>query len=450
MRLRLSPYTARNNEVRLRAHAAKNSRAWFYATEIASIYNFPKPNLTKPVVVGVVSLGGGLIGTIDAKTGVLTNGDVQKYWANRNIPANQMPKVIVIPLNGARNVPNPRDSATIENTIDIQTIGACCPSSSLTILFFLAPNTMQGFTAIFTKALQNPVSAYGKSYNLSILSVSWGAPEIYFSRSNLNAINALCQQAAQKGITICVATGDNGSNDGVGGRGAYTDFPSSSPNVLACGGTSLFCPNFVYDASTKETAWSSGGGGISAAFPKPTYQSRITANGRAIPDIALNADPKTGVVFLIGGTQMAIGGTSIVAPAAAAYLACLNMNIFFTPLLYSLPSTVFHDIIIGSNGAYSAKLGYDASTGFGSINGQTLATQLLPLSIQTVASKTLTVGQTHQIVANYPNMNLTYVSSAPTIATVSTSGLVRALKKGTAIITTNVGNLASTTSVVVN
>ena len=45
-----------------------------------------------------------------------------------------MPTVVVVLVDGATNRPVASDGATIENTIDVQTIGGCYPSSKLIII----------------------------------------------------------------------------------------------------------------------------------------------------------------------------------------------------------------------------------------------------------------------------------------------------------------------------
>ena len=222
----------------------------------------------------------------------------------------------------------------------------------------------------------NNVIVNGVNYKPNLISCSWGAPEIYYSSTLLENINSSLSALNAAGVTICAATGDNGSNDGVGGRGNYVDFPSSNPNVTAVGGTSLVCPTGTYDSRTVESAWSSGGGGVSAVYSKPAYQSKLTGTMRATPDIASLADPNTGVVFMINGQNYVIGGTSVAAPIIAGYLAAITSKRFINPILYSAPSNCFHDILRGSNGNYSAKVGYDNCTGLGSIDANILQSQL--------------------------------------------------------------------------
>lgn len=432
------------------------SRNWFYANEIASIYNMTPPNLTTPVNVAVVSFGGGLYGTV-SPTGVLTNGDCQRYWQSIGIVPANMPKVVVVPISGARNLPNVNDNgATMENTLDVQQIGACCPSSNLTIVLYISPNSFSQFPVLLNYILNT------STYKPSVISVSWGAPEVYFPISILNSMNTLLNTAATRGINVTVATGDYGSNNGVGGTGAYADFPASSPNVIACGGTKLICPNLVYDASTVETAWTSGGGAISGYFAIPGYQSGLSTVRRSIPDIAMNADPSTGISYVINNTNYIIGGTSVVSPAFAGYLMAINARTFANPILYTTIGG-FRDISSGSNGAFTAGPGYDNCTGLGSIIGNILTPAITggtpppppppspvinitsvsvnPSSARLSLRGTTTVQLTPTILpTNATNKTVTWSSSNTRTATVSSTGLVRGVRTGTCQITVRTAN----------
>ena len=103
------------------------------------------------------------------------------------------------------------------------------------------------------------------------------------------------------GVTVCVASGDNGSADmGQDWDGTpHADFPASSPFALACGGTNLKAPN----GTINEVVWNgglqggAGGGGVSVVFPRPAYQahahvpkSPAHSVGRGVPDVAGDAD----------------------------------------------------------------------------------------------------------------------------------------------------------------
>ena len=388
-------------------HTFTGPRSYFFANEVANIYGIPQPGGSPPnVVVGVISLGGGLFGTVDSH-GVLTGGDVQHYWATTLGISGTLPMVVIKLIDGATNSPSGSDNnATAENTLDVETIGGCYPSSKLTIILYIAPNTNQGFVDAVTAA-SNPTSVGGTNYGTpSVISISWGSPESSVSNSDITAMNTAIQNAVNKHINVCVATGDNGSSDGL--TGPQVDFPSSSPWCVAVGGTTLAytttnefpsgnLPN--YSDTTSEIAWSSGGGGFSPTFIKPFYQQGVTnisgSTHRNTPDVALVADPATGVAYYVNGALVVYGGTSVSAPIMAAFLASIQMNSYVNKLLYQAlanPGTesYFHDITSGSNGAYNAQTGYDNCTGCGTINGSALSTYLTTNMPHLITSVTIT------------------------------------------------------------
>ena len=110
---------------------------------------------------------------------------------------------------------------------------------------------------------------------------------------------------------------------------------------------------------------------------------------RNIPDIAAESNPLQYVCS--GGTcRNNGGGTSYAAPLWASFIALVNQQAsangetpvgFLNPVLYVLGTgpnfgMEFHDIISGSNGAYSAVTGYDLVTGWGSPQGVNLINAL--------------------------------------------------------------------------
>jgi kumamolisin len=169
---------------------------------------------------------------------------------------------------------------------------------------------------------------------------------------------------------------------------AHVDYPASSPQVTGCGGTRLEVSN---GSIASEVVWDdlpSGGatgGGVSATFPPPTWQSAAhvppsvnpgVTTGRGVPDVAADADPDTGYQVRVDGGDTVVGGTSAVAPLYAALTAIAVAKAgrplgFLNPKLYALAG-VFRDITAGNNGAYTAAIGWDACTGLGSPGAEAL------------------------------------------------------------------------------
>jgi kumamolisin len=330
--------------------------------QVASAYNFPS-NQGANQTMALIELGGGY-----------SISDLSDYWKQLNLPPVN---VTAIGVDGATNSPSgDPQSADGEVTLDIQVAGAVAPAAKIAVYF--APNTDQGFYDCIAAAIHDKVR------KPSVLSISWGMPEDRWNIQSLNAFNSLFHDAAMMGITVCAASGDNGSSDGDTDSADHVDFPASSPWVLACGGTNLALS--ADDKIKSETVWNDGdfggatGGGVSQHFSKPSYQesaniptpAKAQASGRGVPDVAGNADPASGYVVLIGGQQTVVGGTSAVAPLWAALIALLNEKIgkpvgWVHPKLYSklAPGKALRDITTGNNGDYYAHVGWDACTGLG-------------------------------------------------------------------------------------
>jgi len=460
-------YFKHNSNLKLNIESlkSKSSGPYFTCSELASIYGCPSPP-TNSNTIGVISLGGGLFGTLSPTTGILTNGDVQKYWTSIGIPDSNHPRVIIKTLGASTNTPSSNQTnatnygASIENTIDVETIGGWYPSSKLTIIMYLANQYIDNnaFYNALNYAINSNVVIGTNTYSRpSTISVSWGFPEV-FNQSIINSIQPLLSTASGSGINIFCATGDNGSTDGVPGSANYTDYPSSSPFVVACGGTTLICPNRVYDSSTGETTWNNGGGGISRIFSKPSYQTNVTQSStkRCIPDISLNANPTTGMFYTFANKVITVGGTSTVAPAMAAFTSILNINYFLNTKLYTINQQSFRDIVSGNNGGYTAGSGYDLCTGRGSLNGTNFISFLNPIATTGITLSPLNpivkLSTTVQLTAtltptNATNKLILWRSSKPNIVSVSSSGLCSARTVGNAIITASQGNISAFTTV---
>lgn len=341
------------------------SLPYFTAKQLGSIYQINTSTPTSRVGVAIIELGGGY-----------NSSDLSLYWSYLGLITK--PNVYSISVDGGMNLSpssHPTD-ADFEVALDIEMVGGICPNSNIYVYF--APNTNQGFYDAIHAAI------YSTQYPVSMISISWGAPENEWSSADLQSFNTLLYQASLKGITVSVAAGDNGSGDGE--SGLHVDFPSSSPYALSCGGTRLVCPSQVYATSTtKETVWGpndngASGGGFSLTFNRPVWQIGVTpANQtkRGVPDIVADAAPDTGEIIGIFGQFYVVGGTSAVAPLISGYLATLNNKQFVSPILYYLYSQVnrniIHAITSGSDGAYSGGAGWTPAAGLGSPNGNVLS-----------------------------------------------------------------------------
>ncbi|GMA62557.1 kumamolisin [Alicyclobacillus fastidiosus] len=363
--------------VETRALAAQTS---YTPPEVAQLYNFPENITCNDQCIGIIELGGGY--HLDA---------LQEYFSSLGVPT---PTISSVSVDGATNQPTgDANGPDGEVDLDIEVAASVAPGAKIVVYF--APNTDAGFLNAITTAMHDTTN------KPSVLSISWGGAESTWTEQAMQAMNSAFQDAAALGVTVCCASGDDGSADSVDDGEVHVDFPASSPYVLACGGTRLTASNGTI---LSEVVWNDGstggasGGGVSAVFPLPSWQSNAnvppSANpgghvGRGVPDVAGDADPDTGYQVLVDGQTLAIGGTSAVAPLWAGLIAIANHTLghpvgFLNPILYGLPSAdgAFHDITSGNNdvngtdGAYQARPGWDACTGLGSPNGTKLVNLL--------------------------------------------------------------------------
>jgi kumamolisin len=347
------------------SHAAAAAATSYTPIELAALYGFPQGNGAGQCI-GIIELGGGY-----------RPADLQTYFSGLGIPP---PKTSAVSVDHGKNQPtgDPNGSDG-EVMLDIEVCGAIAPAANIAVYF--APNTDAGFLDAITTAIHDTAN------KPSVISISWGDAESSWTQQAMTAFDEAFQSAATLGITVCVATGDNGSGDSVGDGKNHADFPASSPHALACGGTSLHSAG---GKITSEVVWNDGaqggatGGGVSSFFPLPTWQTGLeTATGtvqtplaaRGIPDVCGDADPETGYDVRIDGTNTQIGGTSAVAPLWSGLIARVNAanastGGYLNPGFYAKP-TAFNDITQGNNGGYTAAPGWDACTGLGSPSAKT-------------------------------------------------------------------------------
>jgi kumamolisin len=342
------------------AHATTVS---YTPLQLGEIYSFPPDTDGTGQTIAIIELGGGF-----------EQSDLDTYFAGLGL---SVPSVSAVGVDGAVNEPG-KDPAGADGEVllDIEVIGGLSPAAN--ILVYFAPNTDAGFldaVAQAAHATPTPVA----------ISISWGQSEDQWTGQARSALDDAILDAAALGVTVTAAAGDNGSSDGSTDGSDHADFPASSPHALACGGTSLLATGSTISS---ETVWNNGagsgatGGGVSDVFPLPSWQKSAgvpngaSTGGRGVPDVAANADPKTGYQVLVDGKRQVFGGTSAVAPLWAALVARMVQSIgsplgLLQPRLYGAASG-FRDVTSGNNGAFTAGPGWDACTGLGSPRGTEL------------------------------------------------------------------------------
>jgi subtilase family serine protease len=312
--------------------------------EIASLYNFPSGDGTGQKVA-IIELGGGYV-----------LSEITTYLSSIGITTT--PDIVDISVDGAINSPD-NSAASFENSLDIQIIAAIVPKAQIRVYFG------QNSSLSFYNAIEQAITD-----NCNVISISWGAPEKYWTLPDMTTYNELFSLAVQNNITVFAASGDYGSSPD--DYGLNVDFPSSSPYVVACGGTTITTGN---NNIISEVVWNGSGGGISSFFSKPSYQNNIpflqSQTKRGSPDVSGNADPDSGFRIYLQDANYIIGGTSAVSPLWSALIARVNQTNetsvgFLQQRIYYSSSNICSDINSGNNGFYIAQTGWDCCTGWGS------------------------------------------------------------------------------------
>jgi kumamolisin len=351
-----------------RVRIATQPATSFTPPQVAVLYDFPQNVDGTGQTIGIVELGGGY-----------NASDLSTYCSELGIP---VPSVTVVPVDGASSAPGQDQNADAEVMLDVEMAGTIAHGAKIVLYF--APNTDQGFIDAVTTAVHDQTNVP------SVISISWGDAESNWTSAAMTSLDQACAAAAAMGVTVCVASGDGGSSDGVGDGKPHADFPASSPHALGCGGTTLSASGTTISS---EIAWDDSGGGVSDFFALPSWQANANVpapstaqGGRGVPDVSADADPNSGYNVLVDGQGIVVGGTSASAPLWAGLIALMNQQLgstvgFLNPKLYTLPGYPkspgpLHDITSGSNGAYRAGVGWDPVTGLGSPDGERLETAL--------------------------------------------------------------------------
>jgi hypothetical protein len=405
--------------------------------EVTGLHDFtPKPQIAQslqPAAAGMSSglnlLGPGDLAMIYGMNGLYSRGitgkgvtvavlgqtpiglsDYQAYRQLFGLPANDFQTLQAPGSTTGTN--NPLDAE--EATLDVEIIGGVAPDATVLYVWGSSVNWALQWTIDDVKA-----QVISESY------AGCEGPGVAFYQT-------LALQANAEGITWASAAGDSGAagcdvmGSSAASQGYFAEIPASAPSVTAVGGTAFASGNSGQYWGTSnqpggvtalsyipETGWSSAravfgaGGGLSAIFGKPGYQSDFyTSNTsqRMVPDVSFAASPVSSpYAIILNGSEIAIGGTSAATPLFGGIVALVNNYLVsngnigapglgnINPTLYRLNETApsaFHDVATGSNDVpceagspdcsggiigYPAQPSYDLATGLGSLDAYLLA-----------------------------------------------------------------------------
>ena len=342
------------------------------APKIATAYDIPY-STGAGVKVGIISLGGGY-----------NQADLNRSMSDLGLTA---PTVTFVPVDGATNTYTGSAVADTENALDLICVAGMVPQANIVLYKAKTINDngslyLTDYANVFQRAINE---------NCDIITHSWGGSE------STDFLSVPLANAAAKGITVFISTGDYGST--ADGTTVSASYPATNSNVIAVGGTYLTLNTdntrlneTVYNNSESPDG-AGGAGGISSMVSLPTWPDAwqagltyrkwfksnssagpiTTLTTRGVPDVAL-AMNAYGV--WLNGSLNGYSGTSASAPIMAGIIArlrAINGGKFSSAQLNSIfynNSRAFYDILTGNdasllNTGYVASPNWDPVTGMG-------------------------------------------------------------------------------------
>jgi subtilase family serine protease len=371
--------------------------SWFGPAQLHGAYNLPcTPGGPAPQVScgsgAFTYKGGQIVAIVDAYNDPTLAKDLATYSTYFGIP--QCPQgslsdstkcLTVVNQKGSSNLPSTNAQWSEEISLDVETVHQLCQTCKILLVETSSDSVSNLASGAITAA----------NMGAKEISNSYGGPEFSGETFFDYSYN-------HPGVAVVASAGDNGF---------ATQYPASSPDVISVGGTLLQVSGsgsgpYTWNGETvwgrfshtSPTTWEGTGSGCSQYEPANTWQT-VTANwpntgcgnGRAVADVAADADPDSGAAIYAStnttGTAGWIhaGGTSLAAPIIASVFALaggVNPNIQAQQIPYEeFSNQNSHDVTTGSNVnpnlgtcpagdvICQAAPGYDGPTGLGTPNG---------------------------------------------------------------------------------
>jgi subtilase family serine protease len=330
----------------------------FVPSDIRNAYDF------LPLYRRGIQGNGTRIAIIDAFGDSSLSSDLASFDSLTGVPA------AVLRVYYPDGLPRTTDAGwELETALDVEWAHAMAPNATIDLVVAVDANVNSVYDAIAYVA--------NRLTSETVLSMSFGLAELGYPSTGpytVLATHQLFVTMTSHGTTPFASSGDSGSSSC-----CNVQYPASDPLVVGVGGTTLTLKS---DGSYYgETAWSGSTAGSSAVFSKPFWQQGLGDPMRDSVDVSYDGDPASGVLVFHGGHQYQVGGTSAGAPQWAALVALAaqangvsygSMN----PKLYVLSS--LHDVTAGSNGFFSAGVGWDYPTGMGTPDAAAVVSNLTP------------------------------------------------------------------------
>jgi kumamolisin len=266
------------------------------------------------VVTTVTSGGSKAIALVDAYHYATAAADLATYDSQFGVAAANFTVIEGTgnPSSGCQSGSTPATSSgwNVEEAIDIEMAHAMAPAAHI----YLVEAASNSFVDLFN-AVQVATAC--------VVAAGGGQVSMSFGGSEFSGETSYDSVFTGTGVVYFASAGD----------APGVIYPSSSPNVIAVGGTTIARDQHTGFFESQAT-WNWGeyggtGGGPSSVEPNPSYQSVIASitaaygasGSRAVPDLAAIANPDTGIWVYssspICGGWCVYGGTSVASPLLA-------------------------------------------------------------------------------------------------------------------------------------
>ncbi len=366
------------------SQSSTETPAGLSATFVAQHYDatplYAQGDLGQGRTIGIVTLAS------------LNPSDAFTYWQDIGVSVNP-DRLQLVNVDGGAGAPS-LDLGSDETSLDVEQSGALAPMANIDV-YQAPNTDYGYADAFYQAISQNQVDSLSTSWGESEDAINYYISQGQEAPAYAQVFNQAFMEAAAQGISVFAASGDAGAYDAsrdLGTTDLSIDNPADSPYITAAGGSTLagtqnYGPGAVVTVPQERTwgwdylwplwqafgfpseqqfalaAIGGSGGGYSSIFPTPDYQLGIpgyrtfsavpyltpidqntswsfnampsvvqgVGQGRATPDLALNADPQTGygvytTLFApaYGTDWVQYGGTSFVAPQLAGLTALID------------------------------------------------------------------------------------------------------------------------------
>jgi len=327
-----------------------------------------------------------------------SQNDLQQFQGVFGLPFHPVDTIVNGHMNDTQCVASV--SSCTEANLDVQYILAVAPRTQTSYWYDSDTGT---FAAWLTKVMGTSSPPY-------VISISYGLEEQFLGASEMTIWNNAAKALGVIGVTIVVASGDDGAPGYSARNGGNCHFgptfPASSPYVTSVGATmgpERGQPEIACSSATGSAITTGGGFSKLAAASlapwqkgavenykntnsgKKAFQSIPYTPGRGYPDLSLLGNS---YLIQVGTQAYGVSGTSASAPVFAGMVSLVNAGRlaagksalgFLNPALYTYNATIFRDITSGTNyntakstvtcnQGFPTTVGWDPVTGLGSVD----------------------------------------------------------------------------------